>query len=64
MSCWVLCWFLKLRGISMKYKVIYIVECEDEGAADAVWDAASNEAYNNPDVLSLEYVSQECVEES
>ena len=48
----------------MKYKVIYIVECEDEGGADAVWDAASNEAYNNPDVLSVECVSQECVEES
>lgn len=45
-----------------KYKVVYIVEAEDEGAADAVWDAASSEAYDNPDILGLEFVSQEEVE--
>ena len=42
-----------------KYKVVYIVEAESEGAADAVLDAASSEAYNNPDVISLEFISQE-----
>lgn len=45
-----------------KYKVIYIVETEYEGGADAVWDAASSEAYNNPDVLGLKFISQEEVE--
>ena len=47
----------------MKYKITYVVESEDEGGADAVWDAASNEAYNNPDVINLEFISQEEIEQ-
>lgn len=46
----------------MKYKVTYIVECDDESGADAVWEAASNESYNNPDVINLEFLSQEEVD--
>lgn len=41
-----------------RYMVQYIVEAEDEGAADAVWDAAQEEAYNHPEVVYIRFIEQ------
>jgi len=41
----------------MKIKLVMVVECEDEWDVDIIWDAASSEAYNNPDIKGLEFVS-------
>lgn len=47
----------------MKFKMVIIVEGEDDSVVDTIWDAAASESYDNPDIIGIEFVSAVEVDE-
>lgn len=43
----------------VKYRVTYEIEVESPGDEDYAWDALNDEAWNNPDIKNINFITQE-----
>lgn len=42
----------------VKYRVTYEITVAEKGCEDYAWDALNEEAYNNPDIITIDFVEQ------